>query len=99
MNNRIIGQYMKSSFLETDVTLLLKDITGLVEPLPTSEREKRIQRGPEGVCPEDRLPHQGALSGCDEPSDRTCAWQERIHTETVTACSPVSYHFTRTAGF
>ena len=45
MNNRIIGQYMKSSFLETDVTLLLKDITGLVEPLPTSEREKRIQSG------------------------------------------------------
>lgn len=36
---------MDSSFLEEDVVLLLKDITGLVEPLPTAEREKRIQSG------------------------------------------------------
>lgn len=36
---------MDSSFLKEDVTLLLKDITGLVEPLPTEEREKRIQSG------------------------------------------------------
>ena len=36
---------MNSSFLKEDVTLLLKDISGLVEPLPTAEREKRIQRG------------------------------------------------------
>lgn len=36
---------MNSSFLEEDVTLLLKDITGLVKPLPTEEREKRIQSG------------------------------------------------------
>ncbi len=36
---------MNSSFLEEDVTLLLKDITGLVAPLPTEEREKRIQSG------------------------------------------------------
>lgn len=36
---------MESSFLKEDVTLLLKDITGLVEPLPTEEREKRIQSG------------------------------------------------------
>lgn len=36
---------MNSSFLEGDVTLLLKDITGLVDPLPTEEREKRIQSG------------------------------------------------------
>lgn len=36
---------MESSFLEDDVILLLKDITGLVEPLPTKEREKRIQGG------------------------------------------------------
>lgn len=32
-----------SSFLKDDV--LLKDISGLVEPLPTAEREKRIQSG------------------------------------------------------
>ncbi len=36
---------MKSSFKDGDVILLLKDITGLVEPLPTKEREKRIQSG------------------------------------------------------
>lgn len=36
---------MESSFLKNDVILLLKDITGLVEPLPTKEREKRIQSG------------------------------------------------------
>ena len=36
---------MESSFLKDDVILLLKDITGLVEPLPAREREKRIQCG------------------------------------------------------
>ena len=36
---------MKSSYIEDDITLLLKDITGLVEPLPTKEREKKIQSG------------------------------------------------------
>ena len=36
---------MNSSFHPEDVTLLLKDITGKIEPLPTREREKRIQSG------------------------------------------------------
>lgn len=36
---------MKSSYSEKDVTILLKDITGLVDPLPTREREKLIQSG------------------------------------------------------
>ena len=36
---------MNSRFLQDDVTLLLKDITELVTPLPSSEREKRIQAG------------------------------------------------------
>lgn len=36
---------MRSSYDENDVTLLLKDITGLVEPLPTEIREKKIQTG------------------------------------------------------
>lgn len=36
---------MFSTYLPTDVTILLKDITGQVEPLPTKEREKRIQSG------------------------------------------------------
>jgi len=36
---------MKSSFREDDVTLLLKDITGMVTPLSTKERERKIQSG------------------------------------------------------
>ncbi len=36
---------MNSSYKSDDVCLLLKDITGLVRPLSTVEREKRIQSG------------------------------------------------------
>lgn len=36
---------MFSTYLEQDVTILLKDISGLVEPLDTAAREKRIQSG------------------------------------------------------
>lgn len=36
---------MRSSYSRDDVILLLKDITGLVEPQPTKEREKLIQSG------------------------------------------------------
>ena len=36
---------MNSSFHAEDVVLLLKDITGIVEPLPTKQREKLIQSG------------------------------------------------------
>lgn len=36
---------MRSSYKEEDVVLLLKDITGLVEPQPAYEREKLIQSG------------------------------------------------------
>lgn len=36
---------MRSSYSKKDVCLLLKDITGQVEPLPTKEREKMIQQG------------------------------------------------------
>ena len=36
---------MKSSYHQNDVILLLKDITGLVEPQPTEERERLIQSG------------------------------------------------------
>ena len=41
--DRSIG--MPSSYREEDVVLLLKNITGLVEPQPTQEREKLIQSG------------------------------------------------------
>lgn len=36
---------MRTSYKENDVELLLKDITGLVRPQPTEEREKLIQSG------------------------------------------------------
>lgn len=36
---------MRSSFQSSDVILLLKDITGLVEPLPSEVRERHIQAG------------------------------------------------------
>jgi len=36
---------LRSSYSEDDVVLLLKDITGLVKPQPTEEREKLIQSG------------------------------------------------------
>lgn len=36
---------MQSSYKKEDVEILLKDITGLVDPLPTEEREKLIQNG------------------------------------------------------
>ena len=36
---------MNSSYSATDVEILLKDITGLVEPLPASVREINIQKG------------------------------------------------------
>lgn len=36
---------MRSSYSNEDVVLLLKDITGMVEPQPTEERERLIQAG------------------------------------------------------
>lgn len=36
---------MRSTYLPEDVTILLKDITGLVKPLGTREREEFIQKG------------------------------------------------------
>ena len=36
---------MRSSYSKDDVILLLKDITGLVEPQSTEERERQIQAG------------------------------------------------------
>lgn len=36
---------MRSSYLDSDVILLLKDITGMVDPKTTGEREKWVQSG------------------------------------------------------
>jgi len=36
---------LRSSYSEEDVILLLKDITGMVQPQTTNERERLIQSG------------------------------------------------------
>lgn len=36
---------MRSSYKENDVTILLKDVTGKIEPLDTAKRELKIQQG------------------------------------------------------
>lgn len=41
----IEGESMFSTYKKEDVTILLKDVTGLVTPLGTKEREARIQSG------------------------------------------------------
>ena len=38
-------ELVKSSYRREDVTILLKDISGLITPLPTEEREKLNQSG------------------------------------------------------
>ena len=38
-------ELVKTSYLPEDVTILLKDVTGLVEPQSTEERERLIQSG------------------------------------------------------
>ena len=43
--NIIIAKGQLGTYLKDDVTVLLKDITGLVEPKTTAEREKEIQNG------------------------------------------------------
>ncbi len=46
MNKNVNKEYLvKTSYSPEDVTLLLKDVTGLVKPQPTEEREKLIQSG------------------------------------------------------
>ncbi len=49
---------MRSSYSKKKMILLLKDITGLVQPQPTEERERLIQAGlsllrnaPDRICP------------------------------------------------
>lgn len=40
-----MNNFMRSSYSPEDVTVLLKDITGMVEPLPAQKREPLIQSG------------------------------------------------------
>ena len=55
---------MRSSYLKNDVTILLKDITGLVEPLPSEKREPLIQSGVHycEMLPLEYVPSQKYLS-------------------------------------
>lgn len=70
---------MRSSYNEDDVILLLKDITGLVAPQPTKEREKLIQAGKHysEMLPIEYVPteiymkvYQEALETYSEPTAR-----------------------------
>ncbi len=51
---------MRTSYSEHDVTMLLKDITGMVEPLDNAERERRIQSGVHysEMLPKESLPSE-----------------------------------------
>ncbi len=59
---------MRSSYSEEDVVLLLKDITGLVEPQSTEEREKKIQAGTHycEMLPIEYVPTQKYMDVYDE---------------------------------
>jgi len=59
---------VRSSYKKEDVCLLLKDITGLVEPLPTQEREKLIQSGRHysEMLPVEYVPSQKYMEAYEE---------------------------------
>lgn len=54
---------MRSTYPAEDVTILLKDITGMVEPLENEERERRIQSGTHysEMLPKEHLPSAAYL--------------------------------------
>ncbi len=63
---------MRSSYLTEDVVFLLKDITGLVQPQPTQEREKLIQSGRHysEMLPIEYVPTQKYMEVYREALDR-----------------------------
>ncbi|MDE7398565.1 MAG: cysteine protease StiP family protein [Oscillospiraceae bacterium] len=54
---------VKTSYDSNDVTILLKDLTGIMIPLPTEEREKQIQSGAHysSMLPLEKLPSKEYL--------------------------------------
>ena len=68
---------MFSTYLPDDVTILLKDISGCIQPMGTAEREKRIQSG---VHYSEMLPIEY------EPSEKYM----RIYNHTLEAYSAIS---------
>lgn len=63
---------MRTSYKIDDVTLLLKDITGMVEPLSIAEREKRIHEGTHycEMLPREDLPEQWYINLYEELLDK-----------------------------
>ena len=59
---------LRSSYNEKDVILLLKDITGMVEPQSTEEREKLIQSGKHysEMLPIEYVPTEKYIEGYKE---------------------------------
>ena len=54
---------MRSTYKDNDVNILLKDITGMIEPLDNIEREKKIQSGVHysEMLPKEKLPSEEYL--------------------------------------
>lgn len=79
---------MRSSYKDEDVILLLKDITGLVEPLENEEREKMIQSGVHycEMLPKEHLPsgeymqtfYDALRNFSDVTADATASVAEKI---------------------
>lgn len=59
---------MRSSYSQEDVCLLLKDITGIVTPLPTRERERLIQSGKHycEMLPIEYVPTEAYMEAYDD---------------------------------
>ncbi len=82
---------MRSSYKPGDVTILLKDITGMVEPLDSSVRERFIQSGTHycEMLPKEYPPSEKYLSAYRDALNRyaeitsraVCAVAERIYTD------------------
>lgn len=76
---------MNSSYKKEDVTILLKDITGLVEPLPAEKREPLIQSGVHycEMLPLEYVPTEKYLSLYENSLEKYC----EITAKAVMICS------------
>lgn len=89
--DRMERKCMRSSYKSEDVIILLKDITGLIKPLSTEEREKKIQSGTHysEMLPVEYEPteqyletYQMALEKfAKETSEAVCRVAEKIYKE------------------
>ena len=84
---------MKSSYSNDDVEILLKDISGLVEPLPADVREQYIQKGihycemlPLEYRPSERYmsAYRNALENYSRPTAKAvCVLAEKLYRKTT----------------